>query len=460
MSASNAISSSLALDSQLLSGTGSVGFTTTGSFTDASSSLSARTTQIESVYATTGSNSFRATQSITGSLTVTGQIIAQTLNVQQVTSSIVYSSGSNVFGCDINSRQTFTGSFYQTGSIASFSSCVGVGITPIDRLHVNGNIISEGCFFSGAPDTLRIFAGHWSTTSGNSNCYLVFQAGGGSALFGTPSGWGGNAVIYTCGQNRLTIGTTGVASFSCQVCSGVGFYASSVQSGVTIDSTANGDTIIASRGLNAALHGIVRTVGQNGTTCMMMISTRNSVDGNLPASVNALWGLTNNDMVIASNNTERARITSTGIACFACQVCAPRFLGTFYGTHYGFSKISNTSCLLSSASNDVTIYFTSGFNIYYGVNDYTVAAYQDDNSAVFSSLRALIPYNYYASSLTTTNLASYVDGPNSHSALAMGICKLVNSNTYCIAVRFAKSSGNVTGTRIALTTNGIQPGDS
>jgi hypothetical protein len=80
-----------------------------------------------SIFATTGSNSFRATQSITGSLTVTGQIIAQTLNVQQVTSSIIYSSGSNVFGCDINSRQVFTGSFYQTGSFACFSNTIKVG---------------------------------------------------------------------------------------------------------------------------------------------------------------------------------------------------------------------------------------------------------------------------------------------------------------------------------------------
>ena len=110
-----------------LGGTGSVGFATTGAFTAASGSASSRLTQIEQVYATTGSNSFRATQSITGSLTVTGQIIAQTINVQQVTSSIVYSSGSNTFGCDLNSRQTFTGSFYQTGSVAIFNSCVGIG---------------------------------------------------------------------------------------------------------------------------------------------------------------------------------------------------------------------------------------------------------------------------------------------------------------------------------------------
>jgi hypothetical protein len=130
-------SASYSSTSDLLQGTGSIGFTTTasfnavsssqqqisssyialsGSYTTFSGSASTRVTQIENVYATTGSNSFRATQSITGSLTVTGQIIAQTINVQQVTSSIIYSSGSNVFGCDLNSRQTFTGSVNITGS--------------------------------------------------------------------------------------------------------------------------------------------------------------------------------------------------------------------------------------------------------------------------------------------------------------------------------------------------------
>ena len=45
------------------------------------------------IFATTGSNGFNGSQSITGSLTVSGQVVAQTLNVQQVTSSVVYSSG-------------------------------------------------------------------------------------------------------------------------------------------------------------------------------------------------------------------------------------------------------------------------------------------------------------------------------------------------------------------------------
>jgi len=56
--------------------------------------------------------------SVTGSLTVTGQVIAQTLNVQQVTSSIVYSSGSNIFGNTLGNTQQFTGSVSVTGSLA------------------------------------------------------------------------------------------------------------------------------------------------------------------------------------------------------------------------------------------------------------------------------------------------------------------------------------------------------
>ena len=79
-------------------------------------------------YATTSSNTFIGNQTITGSvfgtgsltidgcITATGQIVAQTLNVQQVTSSIVYSCGSNVFGTSLGNTQQFTGSMFITGS--------------------------------------------------------------------------------------------------------------------------------------------------------------------------------------------------------------------------------------------------------------------------------------------------------------------------------------------------------
>jgi hypothetical protein len=75
------------------------------------------------IFATTGSNQFNGNQAITGSLTTTGTIVAQTLNVQQVTSSIVYSSGSNIFGNDLGNTQQFTGSVGVTGSL----TVVGAG---------------------------------------------------------------------------------------------------------------------------------------------------------------------------------------------------------------------------------------------------------------------------------------------------------------------------------------------
>jgi len=152
-------SASYSSTSDLLQGTGSVGFTTTASFNAVSSSqqqisasyialsasyntfsgsastritansssiqqvsssqqqISASLLNVIAIGATTGSNSFRADQSITGSLVVSSTITAQTLIVQTVTSSIVYSSGSNLFGNALSNTQTFTGSVNITGSL-------------------------------------------------------------------------------------------------------------------------------------------------------------------------------------------------------------------------------------------------------------------------------------------------------------------------------------------------------
>jgi hypothetical protein len=96
-------------------------------------------------YATTGSNQFDGSQAITGSLTVTGQVVAQTLNVQQVTSSIVYSSGSNIFGNSLTNTQQFTGSLQVSGSSHYVLGNVGIGTTGLsEKLTVDGNILLGG----------------------------------------------------------------------------------------------------------------------------------------------------------------------------------------------------------------------------------------------------------------------------------------------------------------------------
>lgn len=48
----------------------------------------------------------------------TGTVTAQTLHVQTISSSVIYSSGSNVFGNELTDRQQFTGSVTITGSLS------------------------------------------------------------------------------------------------------------------------------------------------------------------------------------------------------------------------------------------------------------------------------------------------------------------------------------------------------
>jgi hypothetical protein len=85
------------------------------------------------------SASYAASSSYANNFTVAGTLTAQTLVVQTVTSSIIYSSGSNTFGSSLSNNQIFTGSMYQSGSVAVFLSNVAIGTTsPSYTLDVNG----------------------------------------------------------------------------------------------------------------------------------------------------------------------------------------------------------------------------------------------------------------------------------------------------------------------------------
>ena len=76
------------------------------------------------IFATTGSNTFNGTQTITGSIlqsgsfTSTGTITAQTLVVQTITSSVDFVTGSTRFGTLLANTHQFTGSVGITGSLS------------------------------------------------------------------------------------------------------------------------------------------------------------------------------------------------------------------------------------------------------------------------------------------------------------------------------------------------------
>jgi cytoskeletal protein CcmA (bactofilin family) len=88
------------------------------------------------------SGSLNVAYNVTASnLLVNGRITAQTLVIQTVSSSVIYSSGSNTFGNDLSNNQIFTGSVAITGSLnLKGNQTVTNGSINV----VNGNISIEG----------------------------------------------------------------------------------------------------------------------------------------------------------------------------------------------------------------------------------------------------------------------------------------------------------------------------
>jgi hypothetical protein len=126
----------------ILTGSFTVNGTDVSSITSSAASLTSLNAYTASqnnrngTYATTGSNTFAGIQTVNSNLVVTGSITAQTLVVQTVTSSVVYSSGSNVFGNNIANTQTFTGSMSLTGSLTV--------VTTGTEFQVNANGVKFG----------------------------------------------------------------------------------------------------------------------------------------------------------------------------------------------------------------------------------------------------------------------------------------------------------------------------
>jgi hypothetical protein len=165
------------------------------------------------VFATTGSNQFNGSQSVTGSLTVTGQVIAQTLNVQEVTSSIVFSSGSNRFGNNSGNTHQFTGSVSVTGSLAvagagTFSSNVGINGSPGTSFPLEAYINSSTAYSSTSRG--NVFRVYNSNTS--ANIFAGIELGGaGSANDGLA---GLNAIVTGNGSAALTFYTRDSNTFA------------------------------------------------------------------------------------------------------------------------------------------------------------------------------------------------------------------------------------------------------
>ena len=89
-------------------------------------------------YATTGSNNFIGNQSVTGDITLTGTLSAYAVKTIFETSSVIFSSGSNIFGDSITDIQTLNGLVIVSGS-TQITGSVGMS----DHLTVKFSISSS-----------------------------------------------------------------------------------------------------------------------------------------------------------------------------------------------------------------------------------------------------------------------------------------------------------------------------
>ena len=240
-------------------------------------------------------------QTVCANITSTGTIIAQTLNVQQVTSSIVYSSGSNTFGNQLTDVQQFTGSLRVTGSGNHFivGGNFGVGTSsPNTKFEIGEE----------ASPILRITStsGPYSQIQSNTVGTLQLMADEGNTGANT------SMRFRIDGFEAMRFTSSGSACFACQTC-------------------APGMDIMPSGIGVSTLGGIMRVV-TTGTSTGIAVGQSNSnrythFAANDIQVFNDDFFLTTRcafPLSIGTCYTARLTFAATGIACFSCQVCAPQ----------------------------------------------------------------------------------------------------------------------------------------
>ena len=195
-------------------------FATTSSFTSYTSSNDGKVNAViakTGSFATTGSNAFTGSQTITGSLTATGTITAQTLVVQTITSSVEYSSGSNIFGSLSSNTHQFTGSVYVTGSLTVTNGI----IVPNSKISIGVSTTTSGT------DVVAI--GYAPSATGNNTIAIGYNPK--TEIQGQFGSNSNNSIAigynpYAGGNNSIAIGYTAKTNFANSINIGDAIFAS------------------------------------------------------------------------------------------------------------------------------------------------------------------------------------------------------------------------------------------
>lgn len=233
---------------------------------------------------------------ITGSLTASGTLTAQTLVVQTVTSSISYSSGSNIFGNSSTNTQKFTGSVLISGS-STFSN----------------NITLTGGYLETpwANETRTV----WERYSSATYFQRISSNGAARQLRIESNGAYGNASIVLDGQSNDTVTTTIVSDKF--VVTGSAKFSSDIQGGGDLYFNKGSRTTIYPTTTNQNLHmksngsGVLQFNDDNSGNLTMCIGGGNVGIGNSNPS---------RKLSVQSTSTPGFFHNNTNVAGSYCQI--------------------------------------------------------------------------------------------------------------------------------------------
>jgi hypothetical protein len=218
--------------------------------------------------------------------------------VQQVTSSIVYSSGSNIFGNSLANTQQFTGSVGVTGSLAVAGALSGTSGTLTGALSGTSATFSDRLNVTKA-DATSVIVANYDINNRMEMSANGFNLVGGNPFYIKQAGGSNQFTVTTTGN--IGIGTTSPASQATGATTGILDVSAATGGNLVLHRTGSGDT---------ALFSILKST--NGT---YIDST-----GAATAANNAIYFRTNNINADQTSVTTALTISSTGAATFASSV--------------------------------------------------------------------------------------------------------------------------------------------
>jgi hypothetical protein len=431
------LSSSYALNADLLDGLDSTQFTLTSSFAAQTASFTAFTASVNSFtasqnilngkYATTGSNTFAGIQTINSNLVVTGSITAQTLVVQTITSSVDFVTGSTRFGSLLDNTHVFTGSMSVTGS-GTFIGSVSASSLTLNSLTAdyastitNVQDSSQGLLVRASDNDTGLYVLNLQSSVGATSQTWVSRLvvdKAGSVGIGTtsPNTWATNLVVY---NNQLTITGGGYdASF-----------ADSIFFGGNSEGTTYRNKISNSLSSNPANQKMRFSVASGSTTfsdVMTLVGNGNvGIGTSTPSRKLIIQGGTSNaGLEILSTNGYRSAIiagrgssgtasdqgyfqmTDQGTATVVLDTAGNSYVN---GGNFGVKTTNPTSGLLQTGDAG-----TTSTNTYFGTGQVRVGGGSDHGaSTVFSVAPGVVTFDRpgVGGGALTINSSGYVTLP-------------------------------------------------